>query len=103
MLERENAFYEVHQTEFREKYLDKWLVITGESLWGVYDKIADAAKDAFEHLEPGKIMIHRPADDGRVIEIPSVRARYPEGKKKPKPCRKIVYSSGDLVKYTYPY
>ena len=103
MLEPENAFYEAHQTEFREKYIDKWLVITGESLWGVYDKIADAAKDALEHLEQGKIMIHRPADDGKVIEIPSFRARYAESKNKPKPHREIVYSSGDLVKYTYPY
>jgi len=102
-LERENAFYEVHKTEYGEKYYDKWLVITDESLWGVYDKIADAAKAAFEHLEPGRIMIYRPADDERVIEIPSVRAKYTESKRKPKPLREIVYSSGDLVKFTYPY
>ena len=103
MLEQENSFYELHQTEFREKYLDKWLVITGETLWGVYDKIADAARDAFKHLEPGKIMIHRPADDGKIIEIPSVCAKHHESKKKPKLRREIVYSSGNLIKYTYPY
>ena len=103
ILMRENAFYEAHQAEFREKYLDKWLVITGESLWGVYDKIADAAKAALEQLEPGKIMIHKPSDDGKVIEIPSVRAKYPESSKKPKPRREITYTSGDLVKFTYPY
>jgi len=34
MLERENKFYKEHQAEFREKYLNKWLVIVGESLWG---------------------------------------------------------------------
>jgi hypothetical protein len=40
MLEQENAFYIAHQGEFREKYLEKWLVIVGESLWGVYDMFA---------------------------------------------------------------
>ena len=103
MFERENAFYMAHQAEFHEKYPDKWLVITDESLWGVYDRIADAAKAAFEHLEPGKIMIHKPSDDGKVIEIPSFRARYPGNKKKPKPHREITYTSGNLVTFTYPY
>jgi len=54
MLEQENAFYDAHQAEFKERYLDKWLVITGESLWGVYDKFADAVKDALANLEHGE-------------------------------------------------
>ena len=33
-------------------------ILTGSTLWGVYDVFADAAKDALEQLEPGKIMIH---------------------------------------------
>jgi hypothetical protein len=37
MLERESAFYKAHQAEFQEKYHDKRLVITGESLSGVYE------------------------------------------------------------------
>jgi hypothetical protein len=33
MFERENDFYTSHQTEFQKEYLNKWLVIAGESLW----------------------------------------------------------------------
>jgi hypothetical protein len=38
MLERENTFYMAHQAKFQEKYL-KWLIITGESLFGVHDTL----------------------------------------------------------------
>ena len=103
MLEQENAFYDAHQTEFREKYLDKWLVITGESLWGVYDKFADAAKAALKQLGSNEFMIHKPADDGKVIEIPSVRIRYPNGDKKPKLRPKMTSSGGEPITVTYPY
>jgi len=103
MLEQENAFYDAHQVEFHEKYPDKWLVITGESLWGIYDKFAVAAKDALEGLGSSDFMIHRPSDDGKVIEIPSVIIKYPEGIKKPKLRPKMTYSSGDPVTFAYPY
>jgi len=68
-LEQENAFYAEHRAEFREKYMDKWLVITGGTLWGVYGRFTEAVDAALENLEPGKIMIHKPADDGKVISI----------------------------------
>jgi len=105
MLEQENAFYDTHQAEFHEKYLDKWLVITGESLWGVYDKFADAARDALEKLETGKFMLHKPSDDGKVIYLgPRVHIKYPEGSKKKVPRKKITYSnSNGLLKVPYPY
>ena len=94
MLERENAFYAAHQAEFREKYFDKWLVITGESLWGVYDTITDAAKAALKHFEPGEFMIHSPADDGRVLEVigPIIRFRYPDDDKKPESLPIMTYA-----------
>ena len=47
-LVKENAFYALHKAEFQEKYYDKWLVIVGDSLWGVYDKFSDAAQKAFQ-------------------------------------------------------
>jgi len=104
MLEKENAFYDAHKAEFHEKYLNKWLVITGESLWGVYDKFADAAKNALESLEHGKIMIHKPSDDGRIIYLPSVHVKYPEDRKKPEMEQEITYSNGgELMTFTYPY
>ena len=50
MLELEDAYYTEHKTEFHEKYSDKWLIIVGESLFGVYDTIADATKTALQHF-----------------------------------------------------
>jgi hypothetical protein len=69
MLERENAFYEAHKAEFREKYLDKWLVIAGEELFGVFDTIKDAFLAAQKRFDDEEFMLHRPADDDTVIEI----------------------------------
>jgi len=78
MLEQENNFYKANQAEFKEKYPDKWLVIVGESLWGVYDKVSDAGKAALQNFEPGEFMVHRPADDNMVIEIgPIVSITHP--------------------------
>ena len=68
MLEREGAFYAVHKAEFHEKYYDKWLIIAGESLWGVYGTVAEAIQKALEHFRPGEFMLHKPARDGMIIE-----------------------------------
>jgi len=103
MLEQENAFYDAHKVEFHEKYFDKWLVITGGSLWGVYGKFSDAAKNALEQLGQNDFMIHRPSDDGKVIEIPSVRIKYPKGSKKKKLRPQMTYSGGDPITVAYPY
>ena len=102
MLEREDAFYTKHKDEFHEKYHDKWLVITGESLFGVYDTIAEAVETALPRFKPGEFMIRRPADDGRVIEIgPIIRTRYPGDEKKPKPKPKIISSGRKHLKVPY--
>ena len=94
-LEEENAFYDEHRAEFREKYMDKWLVITGRALWGVYDRFTAAVDAAMENLEHGKIMIHKPADDGRVIPMPMCRIEYPDGAERPEPeIASMTYTSG---------
>jgi len=70
MLERENKFYNEHKAEYHKKYLNKWLVIVGESLWGVFDKFSDAGKSALQNFEPEtEILIHRPSDDDTVIKM----------------------------------
>ena len=102
MLERENKFYMAHQAEYRQKYLDKWLVIAGESLWGVYDKVSDAGKAALQNFEPGEFMIHRPADDDTVIEIGPITSITRSGEKideKPEPAVTVFNSM--LVTYQY--
>jgi hypothetical protein len=102
MLERESVFYKAHQVEFREKYPDKWLVITGDSLFGVYETLKEAAKNALDHLKPGEFIIHRPADDGKVIEIgPIINVRDPAEAKNQGPGCIIKTTGGDLVTYSY--
>ena len=96
-LEEEGAFYDENRAEFREKYMDKWLVIAGRTLWGVYDALADAVSAALEHLKPGEFMVHKPADDGKVISIGGrVYIEHPDDAARPKPKREAImtYTSG---------
>ena len=100
MFEREDAFYTAHQAEFQKLYSGKWLVIVGESLCGVYDTIADAAKNALQHFEPGEFMIHNPSHDGMVIEIgPKIHTQYPDNAAEPD-CV-ITATGGELVSFPY--
>jgi len=102
MLERENKFYKAHQVEFREKHLNKWLVIVGESLWGVYDKVSDAGKAALQNFEPGEFKIHRPADDDTVIEIGPITSVTRHGEdieEKSEPA--VTVFNSELVAYQY--
>ena len=102
MLEREDLFYTANKAEFHEMYLDKWLIIAGESLFGVYDTVADATKAALSHFKPGEFMMRRPADDDLVIEIgPIIRKKNPRNNTKSKLCPEISYSVGDYM--TVPY
>jgi hypothetical protein len=103
MLERENKFYMANQAEFREKYFDKWLVIVGESLWGVYDKFSDAGKAALQNFEADtEIMIHRPADDDRIIEIgPFLSVTRPDIEEDDIPEPVTIASKGETIVYPY--
>ena len=104
MLERENKFYMEHQAEFKEKYNDKWLVIVGESLWGVYEKVSDAGKAALQNFEPGEFLIHRPSDDGTVIEIaPIVSVTRPDNDHEEEINSVMTVSEGEMVKFQYAY
>lgn len=70
MLKRENKFYNEQKTKFHEKYFNKYLVIVGKSLWGVFDKFSDAARTALQNFKSKtEIFIHRPADDNKVIKM----------------------------------
>jgi hypothetical protein len=95
MLERENAFYEAHKTEFHEKYLNKWLIITGEALFGAFDTVKDAFTMAQERFEDEEFMLRRPADDDTVIEIGPI---IDDGKDAG---GVMTIVKGDLVAYPY--
>jgi len=84
MLEREKSFYISNQAEFREKYPDKHLVIVGESLFGIFDSLKEAAEAVLDRFEPGEFMIHSPANDGKIFEIgPVVKIRYSDKNENP--------------------
>jgi hypothetical protein len=99
MFKREKAFYEAHKAEFQEKYLNKRLVITGDSLFGAYDTIGGAFTAAKERLELGKFMLHTPADDGKVFSIPSFWIAEDEKELLPEPV--ITVAGGDIVSIPY--
>ncbi|MCL2231779.1 MAG: hypothetical protein FWB99_01730 [Treponema sp.] len=98
MLELENRFYKAHKDEFKKKYPDKWLVIVGESLWGVYDKVSDAGKAALQNFEPGEFMVHRPSDDNMVIEIGPITSVTHSGNGQGEESKPVMTASkGELV------
>jgi len=104
MLERENKFYAAHQADFKEKYPNKWLVIVGESLWGVYDKVSDAAREALLNFESEEFLIHRPADDDTIIEIaPFVSATRPGNSQEANSEAFITAANGELTAFPYAY
>jgi len=102
MLEKEKAFYAAHKAEFHEKYLHKWLIIVGESLYGTYDTPKEALDEAFKRYKPGEFIIHLPARDGLVIRIgPRISRKSPDKVSEPKPLQTMEISKDDLV--TIPY
>ena len=101
----EHEFYMANQAEFREKYLNKWLVIVGESLWGVFDKVSDAGKASLQNFEPDtEFMIHRPADDDTVIEIgPILSVTRPDDDREEGINPVMIASKGELKAFQYAY
>lgn len=57
MFEKEEAFFEAHKREFISAYAHKHLIITGDTVFGVYDTVGDALSNAAKQLEPGKFML----------------------------------------------
>lgn len=101
-LKRENAFYASHKTEFHEKYLDKWLVIAGDSLWGVFDKFAEAAQAAYQNLKPGEFMIHTPAEDDMLIQCPPIISIVHSNDEEDEDLDAgITATEGELIKFPY--
>jgi hypothetical protein len=102
IFEKEQAYYKAHKDEFREKYLNKWLIIVGDSLYGVYDTIPEAVKNATKQYKPGEFMLHRPADDDRLIKIgPHIRYEGHNKIKEQNTEATMIVSEGPPVRFTY--
>jgi len=101
-LEKENRFYASHKAEFREKYYDKWLVISGDSLWGVFNIFSDAAQAAFNNFNPGEFMIHSPSHDDTVIQMgPLISDINPADNPDEDFDSGITATEGELIKFPY--
>jgi hypothetical protein len=57
MFEKENAYFQAHLDEFRQKYLDKELVIVGNKLVAVYDDFGKAYREPAKTYKPGTYMV----------------------------------------------
>lgn len=57
MLEKEFKYFRDHQEELVKKHRDKYLVIVGEEVAGVYDSEIDAYIAAKKHYKPGIFLI----------------------------------------------
>jgi len=66
MLEREFEFFKAHQEELVQKYLDRFLVIKGQTLIGVYDSELEAYTTTKKDHEVGTFLIQQclPGDEG---------------------------------------
>ncbi|MDR1194848.1 MAG: hypothetical protein LBL00_00035 [Endomicrobium sp.] len=57
MLEKEQAYFEAHKDELRQKYAGKRVVISGAEVKGVYNTDGDAFAAATKTMKPGDFMI----------------------------------------------
>ncbi len=58
MLEKEFEYYINHRSELLPKYENKYIVIVGENVVGVYDNAADALFDSDKKYQPGHYLLH---------------------------------------------
>jgi hypothetical protein len=71
MYEQENAFYEANIGMFREKYLDKEVVIAGNEILGVYDDLGTALDETVKTRPLGSFTIKHVRAQPETIRIPS--------------------------------
>lgn len=58
-LQREFYYFQAHQEELVQKYRDKWIVIYGIEIIGVYETQIEAVQDSLDNgLEPGTFFVH---------------------------------------------
>jgi hypothetical protein len=76
MFEKEEAFYKAHIDEFRQKYLDKELVIVGDRLVAVYDDFGRAYREPAKTYKPGTYMVAHVYPEGGEPPLQCVSAFY---------------------------
>ncbi|MDR1316692.1 MAG: hypothetical protein LBK13_07445 [Spirochaetales bacterium] len=70
MYEQENAFYEANIDMLRGKYLDKELVIAGNTILGVYDDLGTAVRETVKTHPRGTFTIKHVRAKPELVRIP---------------------------------
>ena len=63
MLENEYKFYEDNKNNFINKYLNKYIVIKGDKVLGVFNSSEDAIKNAVQENELGTFLVQYVNED----------------------------------------
>ena len=69
MFEKEFQYYIDHQKDLVEKYQNKFIVIIGEEVIGVYDTLFQSIEETEKNHEPGSFFIQEclPGEDNYTI------------------------------------
>ena len=68
MLEQERAYYKQHEVELLEQYKGRWILLTGDSLYGAYDTQKQAYDAGVNELGLGEFMIQEVEDEEKLIQ-----------------------------------
>jgi hypothetical protein len=71
MYEQENAFYEANIDMLRERYLGKELVISGDTILGVYDDLGTAIRDTVKTRPRGTFTVKQVHAHPETVWIPN--------------------------------
>jgi len=71
-LEREKAWYEANKVDLLAKYREKWIVVFGDKLVGVYDSSEDAYNKGVEATQSEEILVRRVVECDEPFSAPAL-------------------------------
>lgn len=72
MFEKELRYYKAHKDEFLERHANKFLVIKGDRLLGVYTTEKDAYEAGLKEFGNVPFLIKRVVEEEEVIRFPAL-------------------------------
>jgi hypothetical protein len=71
MYETENEFYAKNLKNFRQKFLEKELVIAGTEVLAVYDDVGTAYRETVKTHAPGSFTIKHVRKEPELVRLPT--------------------------------
>jgi len=72
MLEQEQAYYAEHLTDWLSQYVDRFVVVKGESLVGVYNTMEEALADGARRFGLQSVLVRRVQPVQEEVKIPAL-------------------------------